>query len=55
MHRTGRFFLIPQNHGFAVEENSLSKNWKVTFRNVNDASVEGIRHRELPFFRAISS
>lgn len=47
---SGRFFLTSQNHGFAIEENSLPKNWKVTFRNVNDGSVEGIRHQEFPFF-----
>lgn len=47
---SGRFFLTSQNHGFAIEETSLPKNWKVTFRNVNDGSVEGIHHKELPYF-----
>ncbi len=26
------------------------KDWKVTFRNLNDSSVEGIAHVKLPFF-----
>ena len=47
---SGRFFLTSQNHGFAIEENSLPQGWKVTFRNVNDGSVEGICHQELPYF-----
>lgn len=47
---SGRFFLTSQNHGFAIEENSLPKNWKVTFRNVNDGSIEGIQHTNLPYF-----
>lgn len=47
---TGRFFLTSQNHGFAIEESSLSHDWKVSFRNVNDNSVEGICHKKLPHF-----
>jgi carbamoyl-phosphate synthase small subunit len=46
----GRCYLTSQNHGYAITEKSLPKNWKVTFRNLNDGSVEGIRHATLPFF-----
>lgn len=44
-----RFFLTSQNHGYQVEEKSLPDDWRVLFRNVNDDTVEGIIHRELPF------
>lgn len=39
-----------QNHGFAVDENSLPREWKVTYKNLNDGSVAGIRHSQKPFF-----
>lgn len=40
--RTKRVFVTSQNHGFAVEENSLPEGCEVWFRNANDGSVEGI-------------
>ena len=46
----GRCFLTSQNHGYAIDEKTLPKEWEVTFRNLNDSSVEGIAHRSLPFF-----
>lgn len=47
---TGRCYLTSQNHGYAVDEASLPSDWQVTFRNLNDQSVEGIAHRSKPFF-----
>ncbi len=47
---SGRCYLTSQNHGYAIEETSLPEDWKVTFRNLNDLSVEGISHRTRPFF-----
>lgn len=47
---SGKCYITSQNHGYAVDEKSLSKKWAVTFRNLNDGSVEGIAHKELPFF-----
>ena len=47
---TGRIEITAQNHGFAVEESSLPSNVEVTHINLNDQTVEGIRHRELPAF-----
>jgi carbamoyl-phosphate synthase small subunit len=47
---TGRCFLTSQNHGYAIDEKTLPKGWDVTFRNLNDSSVEGIAHRSHPFF-----
>jgi carbamoyl-phosphate synthase small subunit len=47
---TGRCYLTSQNHSYAVDENTLPRDWHVSFRNLNDGSVEGIEHNELPFF-----
>jgi carbamoyl-phosphate synthase small subunit len=41
--------LTSQNHGYAIEAESLPSDWKVTFQSLNDGSVEGIAHREFPF------
>ena len=43
-----RFLLTSQNHGYQVKRDSLPSDWKVWFSNVNDGSVEGIKHREKP-------
>jgi len=43
-------FLTSQNHSYAVDEKTLPADWQVTFRNLNDQSVEGIAHKKLPFF-----
>jgi len=46
---TGKCFLTSQNHGFAVDETTLPTDWRVSFRNLNDQSVEGIQHLSLPY------
>jgi carbamoyl-phosphate synthase small subunit len=43
-------FVTSQNHGYAIDEQLLPKDWSVTFRNLNDNSVEGIAHKSKPFF-----
>ncbi len=43
-------FLTSQNHSYAVDESTLPADWQVSFRNLNDQSVEGIAHKKLPFF-----
>jgi len=48
--RTGRCYITPQNHGFAVDSNSLPPLWKPLFINANDQSNEGIIHTSKPFF-----
>ena len=45
-----RCILTSQNHGFAIDPSTLSSDWKVSFTNVNDGSVEGISHKKKPFF-----
>lgn len=47
---TQRLFVTSQNHGYAIDETTLPRNWMVSFRNLNDKSVEGIAHKDLPFF-----
>jgi len=46
---TGRCYITSQNHGFAVDENTLPEGWHPWFRNANDGSNEGIRHATKPF------
>lgn len=49
--RTGRVHITSQNHGFAVDAASLdSSEFDVTHTNLNDNTVEGMAHRELPIF-----
>lgn len=45
-----RCFITSQNHGFAVDEKSLSGDWEPLFRNMNDDTNEGIKHKIKPFF-----
>jgi carbamoyl-phosphate synthase small subunit len=45
-----RCFITSQNHGYAIKETSLPKNWSAWFRNLNDQSIEGIKHNTKPFF-----
>lgn len=46
----GRCIITSQNHGFAVDEQTLPAGWHVWFRNANDGTVEGIRHESGKFF-----
>lgn len=49
--RTGRVYISSQNHGFAVDEKSLDKlPFEITHISMNDGTVEGMRHKELPLF-----
>jgi carbamoyl-phosphate synthase small subunit len=47
---TGRVEITSQNHGFAVEEASLPPEVEVNRVNLNDRTVEGVRHRSKPIF-----
>jgi carbamoyl-phosphate synthase small subunit len=48
---TGKVEITAQNHGFAVEPESVSRlGWEATHRNLNDTTCEGLRHREWPVF-----
>ena len=45
---TGRVEITSQNHGFAVDEATLPADLVVTHRNLNDGTIEGLRHRTAP-------
>jgi len=47
---TKKAYITSQNHGYAVDEKSLSDNWEPWFININDGTNEGIRHKSKPFF-----
>jgi carbamoyl-phosphate synthase small subunit len=47
---TKRCFITSQNHGFAVNEQTLPAEWKPWFFNANDGTNEGMRHRDRPIF-----
>jgi carbamoyl-phosphate synthase small subunit len=46
---TNRCFITSQNHGFAVDDKTLSGEWEPWFVNMNDGTNEGIRHKTKPF------
>ena len=47
---TNRCFITSQNHGFAVDNNTLGSDWEPWFINMNDGTNEGIRHKNKPFW-----
>lgn len=49
---TTKCFITSQNHGYAVDSDTLGKDWEPLFVNLNDGSNEGIRHKSMPWFSA---
>jgi carbamoyl-phosphate synthase small subunit len=45
---SGKAFVTTQNHGYTVDPDSLPRDLLVSHRNLNDGTVEGLRHRTLP-------
>jgi carbamoyl-phosphate synthase small subunit len=45
---TGRVYITAQNHGYAVDADTLKGGLEVSHINLNDGTVEGLRHRDLP-------
>ena len=43
-------YITSQNHGYAVDAQTLGKDWEELFVNMNDGSNEGIRHKTNPWF-----
>ena len=41
---------LTQNHGFAINMETLSQDWDILFTNLNDGTCEGIKHKTKPFF-----
>jgi carbamoyl-phosphate synthase small subunit len=50
MTASNRCFITSQNHGYAVDNETLPEGWKPWFENLNDKTCEGIRHTNKPFF-----
>lgn len=50
--RTGteQCVITSQNHGYAIDAQSLPAGWEVTYTNLDDGTVEGIRHTTRPLF-----
>jgi len=47
---TGRVYITAQNHGYAIDADTVKGGLEVSHINLNDGTVEGLRHRELPLF-----
>jgi len=47
---TNRAYITSQNHGFAIDQESLPSEWEPWFTNLNDGTNEGMRHHHKPFF-----
>ena len=49
---TNSCFVTSQNHGYAVDTNTLPADWEPLFINMNDGSNEGVKHKSNPWFSA---
>lgn len=47
---TQKAYITSQNHGFAIDNNTLASGWEPYFINLNDQTNEGMIHRSKPFF-----
>jgi len=45
---TGRIYITAQNHGYALDADSIKGGLEISHINNNDGTVEGVRHREFP-------
>jgi len=48
--KTGKVAITSQNHGFSVDVDSIPGEVELTHINLNDKTVEGMRHKQLPIF-----
>ncbi len=48
--RTGVISITSQNHGYAVDADSLPPDLRITHVNLNDGTIEGLEHRSRPVF-----
>jgi carbamoyl-phosphate synthase small subunit len=47
---TDQVYITSQNHGYAIKEDSLPAELEVTHQNLNDGTIEGMKHKRLPIF-----
>jgi carbamoyl-phosphate synthase small subunit len=47
---TDKAYITSQNHGYAVDNKTLGRDWEPFFVNINDGTNEGMRHKSKPFF-----
>jgi len=47
---TKKAFITSQNHGYAIDNNTLPEDWEPLFINLNDNTNEGMKHKTKPFF-----
>lgn len=47
---TQKAYITSQNHGFAVDNDSLNADWEPLFININDGTNEGMKHKTKPIF-----
>ncbi len=47
--QTGKVYITSQNHSYVVDKKSISNtNFSISFKNINDNSIEGLEHKKLP-------
>jgi len=47
---TDKAYITSQNHGFAINNDTLPEGWDPLFNNLNDDTNEGMKHQDKPFF-----
>lgn len=48
---TGKFYITSQNHGYAITDSpEVEKIFEITHRSLNDGTIEGIAHKNLPVY-----
>jgi len=48
--KTNKAYITSQNHGYAIDQETLPDDWEPLFVNLNDGTNEGIKHKTKPFF-----
>lgn len=44
---SGKVFITSQNHGYAIDKQSIPDDLEMTYKNINDETMEGFRHKSL--------